>query len=448
MKCVFRRRSGPYVLPVLLCLLAFACTKPQIQFPNVNNGDNNTNVVEVDTFAVKISTVFLDSFSTSGTQVQLLGRYIDPYFGAITSRSFSDIGVPSALPTLSNYSIYDSFRLIMRINKSFYGDTTHVQRFLVSQLTEVMNYPGTQKAYYSNNSIPFDPTILGSTDVQINPMAGITSQRTGDTVRMALPDDLGKQLFALLYSQSDTVKNPATFRGFFKGLVVYPDESLPGAVFGFNDTMIMRIYYHEPGLVVQNKTTDFRVVNLSKQFNQITADRTGTPVQSIGQSHTELPSSTSGNQVFFQPITSLYVKLLFPTITDVQAYQDYLSVMRAILIIKPVAGTYSPTYSLPPSINLALTTPSNTIGAQLNSGAGNLITDYLYGTKTSYSYDITPYIRAALLQGAVNNAKNGLILTTPANNFNTIFNRAVIGDALNPLQSNQISLKIYYASYY
>ena len=212
--------------------------------------------------------------------------------------------------------------------------------------------------------------------------------------------------------------------------------------------MIMRIYYHEPGLVVQNKTTDFRVVNLTTQFNQITADRTGTPVQSIGQSHTELPSSTSGNQVFFQPITSLYVKLLFPTITDVQAYQDYLSVMRAILIIKPVAGTYSPTYSLPPSINLALTTPSNTIGAQLNSGAGNLITDYLYGTKTSYSYDITPYIRAALLQGAVNNAKNGLILTTPANNFNTIFNRAVIGDALNPLQSNQISLKIYYASYY
>jgi hypothetical protein len=113
-----------------------------------------------------------------------------------------------------------------------------------------------------------------------------------------------------------------------------------------------------------------------------------------------------------------------------------------------VQGTYSPIYNLPPQVNLSLTTEGNTIGAQLPSGSGNLSIDYLYGTNTNYSYDITSYIQNALTQGAPNNAKNGLLLTTPAATFNTSFNRAVIGNAYNAQLSNQISLKIYYASYY
>jgi hypothetical protein len=40
------------------------------------------------------------------------------------------------------------------------------------------------------------------------------------------------------------------------------------------------------------------------------------------------------------------------------------------------------------------------------------------------------------------------MLIVPPALFNTTFNRAVIGDEYNPLKSNQISLQIYYASYY
>ena len=87
--------------------------------------------------------------------------------------------------------------------------------------------------------------------------------------------------------------------------------------------------------------------------------------------------------------------------------------MKADLVIKPVSGTYSPTYALPPAINLALSNEANDIGTQLPYGSGNLNIDYLYGTNTNYSYDITAYIQNALNQGATNNAKNGLILINP-----------------------------------
>ena len=444
----FRNRSSLCLLPFLIVIAIFGCTKPQIAFQNLGNGNNTPNVVTVDTFAVQVSTVFLDSFTTSGTRAQLLGRYIDPYFGTITSQSYTDIGTPSPLPLITNISVYDSIQLIMRIDRTFYGDTTQVQRYLVSQLTQVMNFPGTQTAFFNNNSIPYDPTPLGSVDVRINPTAGLTTQRIGDTIKIKMPNSLGEQLFSLLYRQPDTITNPAIFRGYFKGLTIYPDTSLPGAVYGFKDTMMLRIFYHEPGVVVTQKSTDFGVVNQFSQFNQIKADRIGTPTEKVNRQTPELQSTASGNEAFLQPITSLYIKLLFPTISNLAGYPDYLAIMKATLETKPVQGTYSPIYNLPPLVNLSLTGEGNTIGAQLPVGNGNLGVDYLYGINTNYSFDITAYIQSAIAQGAPNNAKNGLIIVTPAALFNTMFNRAVIGNSYNAQKSNQISLKIYYASYY
>jgi hypothetical protein len=223
---------------------------------------------------------------------------------------------------------------------------------------------------------------------------------------------------------------------------------MPGAVYGFKDTMMLRIFYHEPGVVVTQKSTDFSVVNQYSQFNQIKADRSGTPTEKVNSLTPELQSTASGNEAFLQPITSLYIKLLFPTISNLAGYPDYLAVMKATLELKPVQGTYSPIYNLPPLVNLSLTGEGNTIGAQLPVGNGNLGIDYLYGTNTNYSFDITAYIQGAIAQGAPNNAKNGLIIVTPAAAFNTMFNRAVIGNSYNAQKSNQISLKIYYASYY
>jgi Domain of unknown function (DUF4270) len=447
-KCYLSQRSTVYLLPILFILAMSACTKPVISFENVYNGDNATNVVTVDTFAVQVSTVFLDSFVTSGSSAQLLGRYIDPFFGTITSQSYSDIGAPSPLPTLTNYSVYDSIQLIMRINKTFYGDTTQVQRYEVSQLSQVMDFPGVQTAFFNNNSIPYDPTVLGSTEVKINPFAGLTSQRLGDSVKITMPNSMGQNLFGLLYRQPDTITNPTIFRGYFRGLTVYPDPTMPGAIYGFRDTLTLRIYYHEPGIVVVQKTADFHLTNPATQFNQISVDRSGTPTQSLSEANPELPSTSSGNEAFLQPITSLYVKLLFPTITNLLAYSDYIAVMKAELIIKPVQGTYSPLYNLVPQINLSLTNPANTIGGPLPYGNGNLSIDYLYGTNTSYSYDITAYIQNALTQGADNNAKNGLMLIAPSTSYNIMFNRTVLGNSYNALKSNQISLQIYYASYY
>jgi hypothetical protein len=446
--CFFRSRLFLFLTPVLFTLVLSACSKPQIRFNGVYNPDNATNIVSIDTFSVQVSSVFLDSFPTNGTKSQLLGKYIDPFFGTINSQSFTDIAAPVNPPTLTNYSIYDSIVLITRIDKTFYGDTSNVQGFMVSQLTQTLNYPGTQTAFYNNNSITYDPTVLSSAYVKVRPQAGVTSQLKSDSIIFTMPNSMGRDLFGLLYRQPDTLTTPAQFREYFKGLTIYPDPNYPGAMYGFKDTITLRIYYHEPGVVAANKTVDFTTVNQFSQFNKISVDRTGTPLASISHANPEIPSTATANQAFLQPITSIYTKLLFPTISNLLGFQDYVAVMKAQLVIKPIAGTYNPIFALPPSITLALTNDANSIGTNLPYGSGNLNIDYLYGTNTNYSYDITTYIQGALSQGAASNAKNGIIMITPAAAYNTSFNRTVIGNAYNSLQSNQISLIIYYASYY
>ena len=131
---------------------------------------------------------------------------------------------------------------------------------------------------------------------------------------------------------------------------------MPGAMYGFRDSIVLRIYYHEPGVVVVQKTADFTIMNpILLSSTRSLQTEPAHQLNPLIRINPEIPSTASGNQAFFQPITSLYTKLLFPTISNLLAYQDYLAVMKAALVIKPVQGTYSPLYDLPPVVNLSLT---------------------------------------------------------------------------------------------
>ncbi|HEX4850698.1 MAG TPA: DUF4270 family protein, partial [Puia sp.] len=389
-----------------------------------------------------------DSFATAGTGSMLLGRYRDPFFGTVTSRTVLQIGPPTNLPTISNLAVYDSLSLILRMNKSFYGDTSQVQRYVVSQLTQLIQLPGTQLTWYNNSVLSYDPNPLGYSDVEIHPTSFYTSQKLNDSLKIKLPDNMGQELFTLLFNQSDTVKTINTWLGYFKGLTIYPDDNTMGAIFGFRDTVMMRLYYHQPGLVYTTQFVDFKLNTRGNQFNQISYDRTGTPTAPLSNTNTEVQSTLTGNASYIQGNTGLMTKVKFPTIGDLLLYPDYLSVLKAELTLKPTAGSYSPAYVLSPVLGLYLTDDGNAVGAQLPFGTGNLIVDYAYGASTMYTYDITAYIKQQIQLGAQNNQKNGIMIAMPIPTADTTFNRVVLGDQFNKNNTSRISLKIYYSSFF
>ncbi len=457
-KNMFRRKDRfAFLLPFLAVFFLVCCQKePTITFGNnfVQN-NNNSLIVVVDTVSVDLSTIFIDSAASAGTGTALIGNYNDNDLGYISSRSFFQV-TPFAVPSITNQAGYDSIALIMRINKSFYGDTTLPVGFKVNQLQTTILHPYQQYTFYTNSSFPTDPTYLGSIgNVTVIPTGGYTSLFENDTIRIKMSDALGNELFTMLRNQSDTVKNSQTFINYFKGLCVSALNPAPAALYGFRDTMVMRIYYHEPTLITTNKFADFKLNNRPLQFNNVTVDRSATPLQYLikptgtVQTPPETPSALTGNNAYLQPLTGLKIKISFPYLRNLLARPDFLSVLRAELIIKPKKGSYNiGNYRLPAVLNLNVTDLNNLIGGALTlngvTQTGNLTIDYLNAGNTSYSYDISGYIGQQI--GLIGPNDNGLILNMPSPANDTTLNRLVLPDRVQAAVNDRVSLKLYYTS--
>ncbi|MFI5155452.1 MAG: hypothetical protein ACHQEM_04680, partial [Chitinophagales bacterium] len=220
--------------------------------------------------------------------------------------------------------------------------------------------------------------------------------------------------------------------------------------------VFMRVYYHEPGVILSPKFLDFRIYLTQYQFNQVSFDRTGTPLQALSSVPQvtpavarEISSDSTDDLGFVQSGTTLELKIRFPYIWKLQQLPDFVSVLKAELVLTPIAGSYTPALSLPPGIQIFQTDERNLLGLPivLTGGQyGNLNVDYYYGSNTNYSYDLTTFIKQQLAAGAENNLKNGVMLVIPSPAYNTSMNRAVIADRKNP--QNRAVLKIYYASFY
>jgi uncharacterized protein DUF4270 len=460
MKRKIRRKkiSTALFLPFLaICFLA-GCDKPNIAFGTNFVSNNTTNIIVLDTFSANLSTVLLDSFPTAGSGVMLLGNYNDPYFGSISSRSFLQIGKPASLPAISPFAVFDSISLIMRINKTFYGDTTIQQHYVVNQLTEnyLLPLPPLPRTFYNTNSIPFNPIPLGTKDVTIKPTALITSSiATKDTVQIMLPDSLGKNLMQLMYNKSDIVTNQTSFLNYFSGLCISAGNSGKGVIFGFSDSVFIRLVYHEPGAAFHYVNVNFPLNNASFQFNQVSFDRTGTPLTAFNglprpnpNIPLEVQSASTGNAAYIQSMTGVQAKVLFPTVFSLTQFPDYISLLKAELILKPLPGSYSPLLALPPRLIASQTSETNQIGGTLALGNsiqyGNLVTDYITGQNTSYVYDVTAYLKQQLSQSENVLTQQGLMLSIPSPANYTAFNRVALGDKNN--KGFSIKLLIYYIS--
>ncbi len=310
----------------------------------------------------------------------------------------------------------------------------------VYQLKSQYFFPLYQSQFYNNTDFDVDPTPLGSTNVLIYP--NIT-----DSVSIRLTDAMGQNLFNLYKSNDYVLQTTTNFLPYFKGLQLAPSPTGMSAVYGFNDSVIMRLHYHETDVFPESKFLDFPFYNSdNKQFNQVKTDRTGTPVAVFNSTNKELVSSSTGNNVFTQTLTGFMAKIKFPTLRNLVLRPDYVKILKAELILQPVKNSYGLFTPLPPNLSAFTTDQSNLLGAPLSFSTGvqtgNLVVDPIYNENTSYTYDITSYLQQQVLIGSSN--QNGLLFAPPSPASISTLNRVVFGDQKNKLGS--IKLNVYYVS--
>ena len=429
--------------------------------------DENTgaNIILVDTSSIAVSTIYVDSTATAATGFLMVGSYNDDYLGKVTTRGYLQVEPPTTLPTLDpRADTYDSIGMVLfaKPGNPYYGDTTVYQTYVVNQVDSLFQFPPNQFAWFSNRSFPLGPD-LGSASVRIEPnrqttLGANTSQGTGDTVRIPMDPALGQQLYNMVYNKSDTLTNNTIFQNWFHGLCISPGgPGVANFIYGFKDSAIMRVYYRENGVVSTGKFIDFAIGNRSFQFNNLRPDYTGKPLNNLirdtayPQVPPATPSSKVGNVGYVQTIGGLNVKLTFPNISSIALRPDYIGLLRATLVVRPVPGSFSTVWRLPPSVGIYSTDQNNLLGLPISAvgvaGAqtGALNLDYFHPLNTVYTYDVTNFIKAQLLNPSPVATQVGVVLSVPAPANTAAFNRLIIADQSYPVDQ-RITLNVYYIS--
>jgi hypothetical protein len=439
-----------------------SCQKqPTLTFGSSYLTDNSSaNIVVVDTCTVDLSTTYVDSSFTAGTGYLNVGRLVDPLLGTITTRAFMQVA-PGSLPTISTFDNYDSICLILRYKKGnpYYGDTTIVQTYNVAQVDSLYELPAYSNGWNSKSTLPVSSTIWGSTSATIRPSIPFTSQSIGDTLKIRLTDDLGKQLFNMIYNKSDTIEKSAQWLKWFHGLCISPADGSQGAIYGFQDSAIMRIYYHPAAPEIQTKFIDFGITNKSYQFNNIVTDRSTSALANLNkptqlkQSPPTTSSTLTGHAAYLQTITGLNVKLTFPYLGQIAKRDDYISVLSAQLTVRPVPDSWSSTWTLPPSVSIYTSDLNNVpISSVYNSttGAaqtGSMTVNYLTPLSTYYTYDVTSFVKNQITNTATTAGDAGLLLEVASGNNYSSFQRLLVADASYPV-TERVKLAVYYISVY
>jgi hypothetical protein len=458
----YLRKELLFLLSSLLALFFLAsCQKqPSVQFGSTYTSDNSSaNIVVVDSTTIDMSTVYTDSTATAATGFMMVGSYADPYLGQVNSRSYLQVAPPSSLPTLDpQLDTYDSIGFVMLFPKGnpYYGDTTVQQTYVVNQIDTLFQFGNFQNGWFSNSSLPIGPD-LGSASVTIAPNFIYTTQNAGDTVKIRMDDNLGRQLYNMVYNKSDTLTSSVNFFNWFHGLCISPAAGSKGIIYGFKDSAIMRIYYRQNGVTSVTKYIDFAMSNKSFQFNNLRPDWTGSPIANLVKPTTSAqpppltPSSQTAHASYVQTIGGLNIKLTFPFLGAIAQRPDYIGLLRAQLTVIPLAGTFNTTLQLPPQVGIYTSDVHNTLISALpasgTSGAqtGNLSLNYLFPLNTYYTYDVTNFVKTQITNTNPGFDQTGLILSVPQPTANAAFRRLVVADQSYPTQQ-RVTLSVYYIS--
>jgi len=427
---------------LLISVSLFSCKKVDIRFGDQFLDNGYTQIIKVDSFAAELSTIHVDSFPTSSSGVSLLGGYQDPYFGKITAQCYSEMVPPTYVDSFLG-TTFDSICLLMVPNRTYYGDSTIPVTLNVHRVNQIINgYEEDLNKIYNNRQFTVDPTALGSKTVYVRPLRR-------DSIKIRLSDALGMEFLSKLKNPNDKdMRTLDAFVKYFNGIRV--SASGPnGFAFGCKDSLVIRMYYKKPDLFLLNKNYDITIGAKFHHFNQISVDRSGTVLKDLAVKK-QMPSTETGNAAYTSYISGAMAKVRFTSLRDILKIPNYTKIIRATLVVRPLRGSYSPNFALPPQLRMSSTTIQNQIGYDLAYFAngssipqyGSLELDYLYGENTNYAYDVTSYVNLLINEPSLSN--NGLLMLPPSPAMETSFNRIAVGNRSNSL--GKVELLIVYAA--
>jgi hypothetical protein len=401
----------------------------------ISRPGDDQSLIFTDTVSLQLETVLaIDTFPTWSTLQLLAGRYTSPEVGKVETSSATEL-LSIGTPAFRNFGIPDqaSFdSMTCSLQYSYvYGDTTTPLTFNVHRLVNrmVSNARNLQEVAYEG-------TPIFSFNLTPSARGGVATVRC---------DELGRQILAL---PQGAFASPDTFAGSFRGLAIVPDASVNGTVVGFDINTgffgretLFRLYHKTAPGSDSTVSETFLINFVSRRYNRIIPDRTGSLLSSLSAPYTALAPNATNGRVFLQNGTGLRIRIKFPFLESMRDALGGMVVAKAELVFKPDS---IPT-TTEPNVGLILGYQLQENG-QIRTGAdgdrfvisnedlsGVQITGYS-ATRNEFRFPITLTLQRVLNRTSAN---NGIIVGS-----------LVADDAfrvnISRIRSEQIKLELYY----
>lgn len=420
--------------------------------------DNKTVLGYVDSFSLKLSTIRLDSFATSGGTNIFMGYCQDEKVGDVLAETYLPIQFASKV-NIREDAEYDSLVICFRPTGGWVGDTLQPKEIKIYEVKEEIkpHYRAEQQKMFNHHKLKRSDAELATVKLDPNPHSGVASW-----ARMS--DSLGRIWFDMIVNSDDAMDKDDYFEQYFNGICIVPQttncmwgldfvkssEMIPTSKFVDDATQFeIRLYYRKSGDDEDGSYVKF-VAKESNPYNYVHFEniQTGTPFDTLTIDGGCVYSSQSNNVSYIQTGSGLALRIDFPTLSILNSASEYMSVVDARLIIKPKEFSYDEDYRLPSTLYLAVTDESNDLLSNLSDLSGNIAQSPLYATSDGrpyYMFSTIKFVRWYIKQ-VENTTRELALIVLPSDAENaSMFKRLVVDD--NSQYAENVQLQIYYVTY-
>ncbi|WP_201980883.1 DUF4270 family protein [Hymenobacter rubidus] len=429
-----------WAVGLLLALAATACDPVGNITVGVPATSTGSNAYYVDTFTVRLATVWHDSVATSSGDNLLVGRYHDPRLGTIMARSYVRVGLGTAYAPDAD-EVFDSLVLVLKPDAYRYGDTTQLQSLEVHRLRDPLV---DAKTYYTFSQLGYDATVLNQ-GPSARPFKAQPSRRT---LRLRLADALGQEL--LTTGKAGRLTTEAELYDRLAGLVLTPaatdNASLIRSQVSTEGGGLV-IYTHLPYDPLTVISRGFDLSTGAKHFYQVTVDRTGTLLAPLTASLQALDVARTAQESYIDGVLGLQTKVEIPYLNDLRSFGSLVSIVQASLTLEVVPGSSTRYLAPPTALTPYLSGRGNQQGLPIANSSGLTVSiPYQYGVSKltgldtgSYEFAITDYCQAVVNHTLDN---NGVLLVSSAASSPE---RVVLGGPKR--NENRLKLALYFLNH-
>jgi hypothetical protein len=440
-----------------LAFFIFACEDPG-EIGLELNPENGTFVAKYDEISIKSSIIeYEDILSDNSTRIEysnqntgngrlLTGNYSNQDFGAFQSKAFSSVYLGAIKFRPSENAVFDSLVFYVKVDYLYGEDVRFIgnKKIFVHELEDEIKL---DSLYLTKNSTPYSSDPIGEFNFDISVYDSDTA-RIDTVYRSRLSDELGQRLLDQAITDTLTYNNNLEFRKFFDGIALVPDDG-NGVVTGIHaesTSTFMRLYYHNSADTLSFSYIlqgwDTTGINITKYYNNITLDKSGTPIEGIPDFHTDF--QTSDGLTYMQGSSGIFTKLNMGTYLEFLDTIDHLVINRAELVI-PVKA-YDDYFVPPTELDMYVSDQDNKFVELYDSARQSVsyatIGRLAYaedeqGDEGRYAGEITAYIQA-MTDGT---RTDSLLLLGTKSLWNSVINVNQLITA-----KDEIILNVYYST--